>query len=585
MVWTQVVNPLGNLIISMLVALVPVFIIFYSLIVRKMKIHKVGILALISAFILAISVYRMPAALAMFSVADGLLYGLFPICWIILPALFLFNCTVESGTFGIIRKSVEMITPDGRLQTLIIAFSFGAFLEGVAGFGVPVALTAAMLVSLGMKPLHAAGMCLIANTAPVAFGSIGIPITVASQVTSIPEHTLSQMVGRTLPLFSLILPFYLIIILSGFKKAWEIWPAMLVCGASFAGIQLASSNLLGPNLPDILAGAGSLVITALFLNYWKPKKIWHFIADRNGQEETRIRYSNLVVLKAWSPFILLTVMVIAWGLPPIKHVLDHYGQIIFEFPVIHNAIAGIDGNLIPHFFRFNFLSAAGTAVLLSALLSMPLIGLNARSALKVFRMTLKQLKYAFITIVAILGFAYLLNDSGMIQTMAAALASTGMFFPFFAPVLGWLGVFITGSDTSSNALFCRLQAATATSIGVNPVVTVSANISGGVIGKMISPSSIAVAAAAGNLAGQESSLFKYTFKHSFVLLFLMSMFVAAQAYILHGLIPEEAASVALAGLEKANNTTGYMYILILACVLAVFVISLYNIGKRNKQKS
>lgn len=582
MEWTQVVNPFGNLIWSMLVALVPILIIFYSLIVKKMKIHKVGILALFSALVLVVLVYGMPVKLALFSAADGALYGLFPICWIILPALFLFNCTVESGSFEVIKKSVESVTPDGRLQTLIIAFSFGAFLEGVAGFGVPVALTAAMLVSLGMKPLHAAGMCLIANTAPVAFGSIGIPITVASQVTSISEHTLSQMVGRTLPLFSLIIPFYLIILLCGFKKAWEIWPAMLVCGASFASIQLISSNVLGPALPDILAGAGSLLTTALFVKYWRPRKIWSFSEDNGVARETGHRYSGGEVIKAWSPFILLTVMVIAWGLPPIKQVLDHYGQVIFEFPVIHNAITDLSGNTIPHLFRFNFLSAAGTAVFLSALIAIPLIGLNAARAWRVFRTTLDQLKYAIITIVSILGFAYLLNDSGMIQTMAAALANTGVFFPFFAPVLGWLGVFITGSDTSSNALFSRLQATTASSIGVNPVVTVSANISGGVIGKMISPSSIAVAAAAGNLVGKESSLFKYTFKHSFILLFVMSLVVAAQAYVVHWLVPAEVPLVVADSPGAGNSATGYLYILVLISVIAIFAVSIYYLGKRKK---
>lgn len=582
MEWSQVVNPLGSLIWSLLVAIVPILIIFYSLIVKKMKIHKVGILALFSALIIVVFVYRMPVKLALFSVADGGLYGLFPICWIIVSALFLFNCTVESGSFEIIKKSVESVTPDGRLQTLIIAFSFGAFLEGVAGFGVPVALTAAMLVSLGMNPLHAAGMCLIANTAPVAFGSIGIPITVASQVTSISEHTLSQMVGRTLPLFSLIIPFYLIIILCGFKKAREIWPAMLVCGGSFAAIQIVSSNFLGPALPDILAGAGSLIITSLFVRYWKPRKVWSFSDGSHTTEDTRVKYSNGEILKAWSPFILLTVLVIAWGLPPIKQVLDHYGQIVFVFPVIHNAVADLNGNAIPHLFKFNFLSAAGTAVLLSALISIPLIGLNVGKALRVFRMTLNQLKYAIITIVAILGFAYLLNDSGMIQTMAAALANTGVLFPFFAPVLGWLGVFITGSDTSSNALFSRLQATTASSIGVNPVVTVSANISGGVIGKMISPSSIAVAAAAGNLVGKESSLFKYTFKHSFILLFVMSLVVAAQAYLIHWIVPPQISSASADHLPDANGQIGYIYLLLLAAVIVIFVLTVFYVGKKNK---
>lgn len=582
MEWTQVIDPLGNLAGSMLVAIIPILLIFYSLIVRKMKIHNVGLLAVLSALVLVVVIYKMPVKLALFSVADGALYGLFPICWIIISALFLFNCTVESGSFEIIKKSVASVTPDGRLQTLIIAFSFGAFLEGVAGFGVPVALTAAMLVSLGMNPLHAAGMCLIANTAPVAFGSIGIPITVASQVTSISELTLSQMVGRTLPLISLIIPFYLIILLCGFKKAWEIWPAMLVSGVSFAVIQFVSSNLLGPSLPDILAGAGSLLITALFLKYWKPKKVWDFSSDNGTTETKENHYSGGELLKAWSPFILLSVMVIAWGIPSIKKVLDHYGQIVFEFPVLHNAITDLNGNRVPHLFRLNFLSAAGTAVLISALISIPLIGLNFKRARRILLMTLDQLKYAIVTIAAILGFAYLMNDSGMIQTMAAGLANTGKFFPFFAPVLGWLGVFITGSDTSSNALFSRLQAATASSIGVDPVVTVSANISGGVIGKMISPSSIAVAAAAGNLVGKESELFKYTFKHSFILLFVMCVVVTAQAYLIHWIVPEKLSVAAAENSGNAGISAGYLYITVFAFLLAVFSFIVYRIGRKDK---
>jgi len=552
MTWTQVIDPCHNRLASLGVALVPVLAIFWALIIRKMKGYQASLLATALALLVAIGIYRMPVTLALLSTFNGAIYGLFPICWIILPAVFLFNITVRSGQFTIIRHFMASITSDRRIQALLIAFSFGSFLEGTAGFGAPVAITAAMLTGLGFNPLYAAGICLIANTAPVAFGSIGIPITVASQVTGLPELAISQMVGRTLPLLSALLPFYLVILMAGFRRAKEVAPAALVSGLSFAMIQALSSNFLGPALPDVLAGIGSIVSLLVLLRWWRPKTIWRFPDESPSADSAPAATPVLVpspadpaappaprthLLWALSPFIALTVIIIIWGLQPVKDWLNATGTLTFQVPGLHNAILDVNGHPIPHLYKLNYLSAAGTAIMLAALMSLALSGLRPREGLKVFTSTLHQLRYPILTIAAVLAFAYIVNDSGITLTIAGALAASGVLFPFFAPLLGWLGVFITGSDTSANALFGKLQASTATSIGVDPVVTVAANVSGGVVGKMISPQSIAVAAAAGGLVGRESELFRFTVRHSFILLAIICCLVLAQAYVFKWLIP------------------------------------------------
>lgn len=547
MTWTQVLDPCHNSIASTLVALVPVLFIFWALVIRKMKGYQASLLTTGVALIIAILVYGMPLQLALLSTANGAIYGLFPICWIVLTAVFLFNSTVRSGQFEVIRHFMASITSDRRIQALLIAFSFGSFLEGTAGFGAPVAITAAMLTGLGFNPLYAAGICLIANTAPVAFGSIGIPITVASQVTGLPEQAISEMVGRTLPLLSALLPFYLVTLMAGARRAREIAPAALVSGLSFAIIQAVSSNFLGPALPDVLAGLGSIICLLIFLRRWKPATIWRF-PDETAPHPSPTSptptptsqppvYSNRRLLWAFSPFMILTVIVIIWGLPPVKEWLNANGTLQFGIPGLHNAILDQNGHPIPHLYRLNYLSAAGTAILLAAILSLLVSGLGLRESMQVFRSTLVQLRFPILTVAAVLAFAYLVNDSGITLTIAHVLAGSGFLFPFFSPLLGWLGVFITGSDTSANALFGKLQAATATSIGVDPVVTVAANVSGGVVGKMISPQSIAVAAAAGGLVGRESELFRFTVRHSFILLSIICCLVLAQAYLLKWLIP------------------------------------------------
>lgn len=585
MYWTQETNPLGNLALSALVAVIPIIFLFWALIIKKMKGYVASLSATAIALLLAIFVYGMPVPLALLSTGHGILYGLFPICWIVVTAVFLFNITVKSGQFEIIRHFMASITADRRLQALIIAFSFGSFLEGTAGFGAPVAITAAMLVGLGFNPLYAAGICLIANTAPVAFGAIGTPILVASQVSGIPDMAISQMVGRTLPILSVLVPFYLIILMSGFKKSLEVFPAIMVSGVSFAGLQWFSSNYLGPSLPDIISGIGSILCLVFFLRFWKPKHIWRFENEPLPTEHIEASHTTAQIFRAWSPFMILTVMMIGLGLQPIKHTLDFWGMIQVEISGLHHVIRDANGQSLAQVFKLNYLSAAGTGILFSAIIAMPLIGITFRQGAKIFIATLNQLKFPIITIGSVLGFAFIVNDSGITISMAEALAATGFLFPFFAPILGWLGVFITGSDTSANALFGKLQASTAASIGVDPVVTVGANVSGGVVGKMISPQSIAVAAGAGGLIGRESELFRFTVKHSFIMLCFICLIVFAQAYLFSWLIPEYLPLDSQQKTSSPDFSLGYLYLSLFALILLGIALVVRISVKKDRKNS
>jgi lactate permease len=353
MIWTQPTDPLHNLALSALVAIIPILFIFWALIIQKMKGYLACVLATGVAILVAILAYHMPVKLALLSTFHGALYGLFPICWIVITVIYLFNITVKSGQFEVIKHSMASITSDRRLQALLIAFSFGAFLEGTAGFGAPVAITASLLVGLGFNAFYAAGICLIANTAPVAFGAIGIPITVASQVSGISEMALSQMVGRTLPVLSFFLPFYLVILISGFKKSIEVLPAILITGGSFAFLQWFCSNYMGPSLPDIVSGIGSIACLTIFLRFWKPKHTWHFSHEEAPDPTQKAVYSVPQILKAWSPFLVLTVMIIAWGIKPVKELLDSTGSIQFAIPGLDQMIRDTNGKLLPHVFKFN----------------------------------------------------------------------------------------------------------------------------------------------------------------------------------------------------------------------------------------
>lgn len=577
MQWTQTIDPFDSILLSALVASIPVVFIFTAL-YRKMKGYLASVLTLALATVLAVVVYGMPAGLALLSGLHGALYGLLPISWIIISAVYLFNLTVESGQFDVIRNFMASITPDRRLQALLIAFSFGAFLEGAAGFGAPVAISAAMLVGLGFNPLYAAGLCLIANTAPVAFGGVGTPIIMAGRISDVPEMAISQMVGRTLPVLSVVVPFYLVVIMSGVKRSMEVLPAVLVSGVSFAFFQWLTANYLGPMLPDVLAGIMSVVCLMVLLRFWKPSTNWRFREEPEQIIDTQLRHSTGAVLRACAPFLLMTIIILAWGLAPVKAALNAVGYFSVALPGLTDGILKPDGTFLEvKPFEVNYLSTPGTAILFAGLISMPVIGLTYRNGIRIFFKTLKQLKYSIITIAAVVGFAFVANNSGMSITMAVALAATGVLFPFFSPMLGWLGVFLTGSDTSSNALFCKLQATAAEAIDVDPVVTVSANASGGVTGKMISPQSIAVGVAAVGLLGKESDLFRFTVKHSFLMLLVICLLTVMQAYWMPWIIPtydRGASAAAVASIE-----TGFLCLLGLAAAVALVIFSVWLLNR------
>jgi lactate permease len=533
---------MGNLALSAFMAAIPMIIIFYLLAIRRTPGQIAGAAAVISAVLVAILVYKMPVATALTATGMGALYGIFPIFWIVITAIFIYNMTVETGQFEIIKNSIASITDDRRLQALLIAFAFGAFLEGAAGFGTPVAISAGMLVGLGFNPLYAAGLCLIANTAPVAFGGIGIPIIVAGQVTGLDTMKISQMVGRQLPFLSVIIPIWLVVLMSGWKSAMEVLPACLVAGISFASVQWFSSNFLGPELPDILSALATIVTLTIFLKTWKPAKIWRFADEKAAASATKLPvYSFGTIIKAWSPFIILTVMVILWGLKPVQAVIDTVTIKILvpglDKVVMQVAPIAKKSTAMAALYKINWLSAAGTALFIASILSAAILGVGPGRFFSLFAKTFKQLTKPLITIPCVLGLAYVMNYSGMSSTLGLFLAGTGSFFPFFSAFLGWLGVFLTGSDTSANALFGNLQAVTAQQVGMDPILAVAANSSGGVTGKMISPQSIAVATAATGLVGKEGDLFNFTVMHSLVLAVAVGIMTYAQAYVLTWMIP------------------------------------------------
>jgi len=585
MTWAMNVNPLGNLAFSALVAAVPIIFLFIGLTLLKMKGHWAAIIATTLAVVIACVVYGMPAQYAGLSVVYGALFGLFPVCWIVITALFIYNMSVRTGQFEVIKNSLATISDDRRMQALLVAFSFGAFIEGAAGFGTPVAITAAMLAGLGFNPLYAAGICLLANTAPVAFGAIGIPIVVGASVSGVDLMAFSQMVGRTLPFLSVFVPLYLVVLMTGWKKGLEVWPACLVCGGSFALVQFLSSNYIGPLLPDILSSIASIICTVIFLRFWHPKECWYFPEEAKTQCRATLDYSGGQVFRAWAPFILLSIFVAAWGIKPVQTAMNQ----IF---LVKLPIYGLDNMVIDHVgkakaavYIFNGLSAAGTAILLAWFFCIPVMGASIRTALEVAGNTLKQLRWPIVTISMILGFAYIMNYSGMAITLGYAFAATGWLFPFFAAYLGWLGVFMTGSDTSTNALFGKLQAVTAEQLGINPLVTVNANTCGGVCGKMISPQSISVATAATHMVGQESEIFRFTLKHSLILCTVVGIICMLWAYVFTGIIPtvEKAAPAAAKAVQAAPATgidsSGLLYLGITFATAVLITLMSRILGK------
>ncbi|GHO80865.1 L-lactate permease [Ktedonobacter sp. SOSP1-85] len=598
MTWTQSYTPvLGNLFLSALIAALPVIVLLGLLGFFHVRAHWAALAGLATALLAALLVFGMPAQKALAATLNGAAYGLFPIGWIIIGAIFVYDITVRTGNFEIVKQTVANLADDRRLQLLLIAFSFGAFVEGAAGFGTPVAVTAAMLIGLGFRPLPAAGLALIGNTAPVAFGALGAPINGLSTVTGIPVDVLSAMIGRQLPFFSLIVPFWLIFAMSGWRSMLEVWPACLVTGLSFALTQFVISNYFTYTLVDIIGALVSILCLVVFLRIWKPKTTWRFAEERealaasaNTPEETSATEGGVVAggqpipasasavsldesdvesarattsasgagavslapdageisfqraFIAWLPWIILAVILFIWGLAGVKAWFNALSDPKIPVPFLHNLVLRAPPVVATPtkeaaLFDFNWLSATGTALLLTGVISGFVLGLKPLELLKTFWGTLMRLRFSLLTIAAMLAIGYTTRYAGLDATMGLAFASTGLLFPFFSPVLGWLGVALTGSDTSSNVLFGSLQTITAKKLGISPVLAAASNSSGGVMGKMLDAQSIVVAGVATGQKGGEGDILRYVFVHSVILVSLVGILVLLQAYVFPGMIP------------------------------------------------
>ncbi len=531
--WSQHYAPVGgSLAGSAAVAALPVFVLLYLLGVRRTAAWIASLAALVSAALVALLVYRMPPAMLMSAVAYGAAFGLFPISWIVFSAILLYRVTLETGKFEILKDSIGSLTSDRRLQALLIAFAFGAFLEGAAGFGSPVAVAAAMLAGLGFSPFYAAALCLLANTAPVAFGSIGIPVVTLAGVTGLPLDRLSAGIGRICAPMSLIIPGYLVAVMGGWRALRGVFLGAAVCGISFAGVQFTVSNFVGPQLTDILSSLAAIVSLVALLLVWKPK-------DGDGYVDPAARpqrRSGREIALAWTPYALLVVFILLWGWQPVRESLAE-ANVTFAWPGLHNQIERVPpvvAQAAPYgaSYTFNWLAASGTACLAAALVSALLLGLRPRRLAGVMVATGRQLAMSILTIATVLALAFLMNYSGATATLGLAFAATGRLFPFFSGLLGWVGVFLTGSDTSANALFGNLQVITANHLGLSPALMASANSAGGVVGKMISLQSIAVACAAVGLPREdESRLFRFTLRHSVILAVLIGLITVVYAYV------------------------------------------------------
>nr|WP_086295907.1 lactate permease LctP family transporter [Campylobacter sp. P0132] len=542
MQWTQVYDPLGNIWLSALVAFLPILCFLVSLLVFKLKGYMAAFLTVILASVLALFVYDMPFSLIGASFVQGFAQGMWPIAWIIIAAIFLYKLSVKSGSFEVIKQSVISITPDHRIQVILIGFCFGSFLEGAIGFGGPVAITAALLVGLGLKPLYAAGLCLIANTAPVAFGAVGIPIIAMANLVGVEQYEVSAMVGRMLVPLSLTVPFFIVFLMDGFKGVKETFPAILVAAISFTATQFISSNYLGAELPDIVSAVVSLICTTAFLKIWKPSNI--FRLDDQTDFTSKTELSNGQIFKAWLPFILLIACIILWTQPWFKALFAKGG--VFDYTVVtlaannvSTSIVDATGKAIGLNLNISFVGLqAGTAILLAAFLSIWFLKIKANDAADCFWDTLKEMAIPCITIGLVVSFAFIAKNAAMSTTLGLAFAQTGDAFAFFSPVIGWIGVFLTGSDTSSNLLFGPLQQVSARELGVGEALFLAANSVGGVVGKMISPQSIAIACAAVGLVGRESELFKFTLKYSVAFIILIGIWTLIIAFFMQGIIPD-----------------------------------------------
>lgn len=538
MPWLQSYDPTGNWFVSALVAALPIMVLLGSLALLRLQAHQAALLGLSSALLIAILLFGMPLSKCLAVALYGAMFGLFPIGWIILNVIFLYNLTEERGYFRILQASLTGITQDRRLQLLLIAFSFGAFFEGAAGFGTPVAVTAAILIGLGFTPLSASGLSLIANTAPVAFGALGTPIIALAGVTGLDILKLSAMVGRQLPFFSLLIPFWLVWAYSGRKGLLEVWPAALVAGSLFAIPQLLISNLHGPWLVDILASLFSLFGLVAFLRVWKPRTT----RKVPGENDPLLSLPAVPpgrghALRAWLPWAILSFTVFVWGIPQVKSWLDHIAAVRIPVPGVHGLIYRMPPVVAspeaePAVYTFNWLSFTGTAIFIACLFSALAMGFGWKEAGRLWLKTFQRVRFSLLTVAAMLSLGYITRYSGLDAAMGLAFARTGFLYPFFGTMLGWLGVALTGSDTSSNVLFGSLQKITASQLGVSPVLMASANSSGGVMGKMIDAQSIVVASTATRWYGHEGKILRYVFFHSLILAGLVGLLVFLQAYVI-----------------------------------------------------
>ena len=548
MPWSQTYSPVGGLVGSALIATLPVATLLGLLAIFRVRAHLAALAGLAAALGIAIFAFGMPAPLAGAAAAFGAAYGLFPIGWIILNAIFVYQLSVETGGFAAVQRQIAGLSSDHRIQALLIAFSFGAFLEGAAGFGTPVAITGALLIGLGFRPLEAAKLALIGNTAPVAFGALGTPLLALSKMTGLDLDLLSAMVGRQLPVFSLVVPFWLVVAQSGWRGMRAVWPACLVTGASFAISQFLVSNYVGPMLVDIISAAASIVALVVLTKFWQPHDA---PAAPHPDASGLPPYGNRPVdppvgtFRAWLPWICLSIFVFLWGLPAIKSALNGWFAPSFTVPHLDHLVQRMPP-VVPKpvledaTFSFNFLSATGTALLLAGIVGGLALGLGPLKIARLYGRTLWRVRVSLLTIAVMLGLGFTTRYSGTDTTMGLALATTGVLYPFFAPLIGWLGVALTGSDTASNVLFGNLQKVTALQLGLPPILLAAANSSGGVMGKMIDAQSIVVAAVV--TGGHEDSpdagtVLRAVFWHSVALAVLMGVLVVLQTYLWPGIVP------------------------------------------------
>jgi lactate permease len=582
MQWTQIYDPVGHWWLSTLIAALPIIVLFSLLAGFKVKPHWCAMAGALTAMAVAIAFFKMPLALAAISFGYGVAFGLLKIAWIVLAAVYLYDISVETGQFEIMKESVAGITPDRRLQVLLVAFCFGAFIEGAAGFGAPVAIAGAFMIGLGFKPFHAAALNLIANTAPVAWGAIGTPVHALAAVTALPESDLSAMIGRILPFTAVIVPFWLVRTMVGWKETFEVLPPILVVGFSFSLTQFFWSNYVDSNLVDIMGGVISIIAVVTFLRFWKPKRIWRFdyddkvpalppptgaTSDQMGGEWAAEKFDGYVkarsytagqVLKAWMPFAVLSLFVFLWGLPSIRLAMNQATTPAFrvvlpdgkvrpgapgwDVPYLHNVVyrtAPVVTKPTPEAARydFNWLSATGTACFLAAVASGFLLGLGPVQLLKIFGKTLVRMRLAMVAISFMLGLGYVTRYSGLDAVLGLAFTRTGWFYPFFGTFLGWLGVALTGSDTSSNTLFGSLQRITSQQLGIDPVLMCAANSAGGVMGKMVDAQSITIATAATEQVGNEGIIFRFVAWHSVALGAIVGIIVLLYAYVFQSFVP------------------------------------------------